>query len=120
MAALVELYPRFPLGRNDAAVAAAAVNVKTSTAGGFIVGGNAFNPHATDVAYLQFFDQVAAAVVLGTTVPVFTVAVPPGGSVVFDPPRPIQCETGLSYACTATQLGAGAPSAPITMWLAYA
>jgi hypothetical protein len=119
MAGLVEIFPRHPLGLNDAAVSNAAVDVKADSDGGFIVGGNAYNPDASDVAYLQFFAVEAGDVVLGTTVPVFTIAVPAGESIVFDPPRPIQCVAGLSYACTATQLGAGAPSSDCTMWLSY-
>jgi hypothetical protein len=119
MAGLVELYPRFPLGLNVAAATNTAVDVKADDAGGFILGGNAFNADASDVAYVVFFDAEAADVTLGTTVPVFSVAVPAGASVVFDPPRPIQCEAGLSYAAVATRLGSGAPSTTISLWLAY-
>lgn len=119
MAGLVEIFPRFPHSLNDDAVSNAAVDVKADEAGGFIVGGNVYNPDATDVAYLVFFDAAAADVVLGDAIPIFSVAVPAGESIVFDPPRPIQCLAGLSYACTATQLGAGAPSTDITLWLAY-
>jgi hypothetical protein len=119
MAGLVEIFPRFPRGLNDDAASNAAVDVKDDEAGGFIVGGNAYNPDAADVAYLQFFDVPAGDVTLGTTEPIFTVAIPPLASIVFDPPRPIQCEGGLSYACTDSQLGSGAPSTDCTMWLAY-
>lgn len=120
MAGLVEIFPRFPQGLNDDAVTNAAADVKDDSAGGFIVGGNVYNPDGSDVAYLVFFDAAADDVTLGDTVPVLSVAVPPGESIVFDPPRPIRCEVGLSYAATATQLGAGAPSSDLTMWLAYA
>lgn len=119
MAGLVEIWPRNPLGLNDDAVTNTAADVKVSEAGGYLLGGNAYNPDGSDVAYLQFFDAAADDVTLGTTVPVYTLAVPPLTSLPLELPRPIQCQAGMSYACTATMLGSGAPSSDCTMWLAY-
>ena len=119
MAGIVEIFPRDPQGLNDDAVTNTAVDVKATELDGWLVGGNAFNPDDSAVAYLQFFNAVAADVVLGTTVPVYTIAIPPLASMPLDPPRPIQCSTGMSYACTATMLGAGAPAQAVSMYLQY-
>lgn len=119
MAGIVEIFPRDPLGLNDDAVTNTAVDVKASELGGWLVGGNAYNPSTDDVAYLQFFNAVAADVTLGTTVPIYTIAIPAVTSLPLDPPRPIQFSAGMSYACTATMLGAGAPTSDCTMFLQY-
>lgn len=83
---------------------------------GLLVGGRAFNPQSSTI-YVQVFDAQAADVELGTTVPVFTAAVPPGRAVRLRPPRPIRCPGGLSFAATAERTGGSSPAGPITLQL---
>jgi hypothetical protein len=80
----------------------------------FLVGGSVFNPQGSTV-YLQVFDAAAADVMLGTTEPVFSIAVPPGRRVQIRPPRPIQCANGMSFAATAGRTSATSPAGPISV-----
>jgi hypothetical protein len=113
----MELWPQITYQHHDDAVTNTAVELKGSS--GLVVGGDVFNPHASNVGYLVFFAVAAASVVLGTTVPVFSVAVPPGSSRKIDPPRPIRCNGPISYAAATTRLGAIAPSTALSMCACY-
>lgn len=114
---LVHIFPKHTRPHHDLTVTNAAENA--TTASGWIVGGDIYNPGGS-VAYLQLFDLAAADVVLGTTVARWTLAIPATGAREIDPPRPIQCLTRISYAVTATRTGAGAPAASCTMTLVVA
>ena len=113
----MELWPQLTSQINDDSITATAEVLKASP--GLIIGGEAYNPDASDVAYLVFFELAAASVVLGTTVPVYTVAIPPGTARAFVPPRPIRCATAMSYAAVTTRRGSTAPSTAITACIHY-
>lgn len=113
---LVDLFPKHTQPHHDLTVTNAAENA--SAAGSWLVGGDIYNPGAS-VAYLQVFDSAAADVTLGSSTPVWTVAIPATSAREIDPPRPIQCLTRISYAVTATRTGAGAPASACTMTLVF-
>jgi hypothetical protein len=83
---------------------------------GMFVGGRAYNP-TVSVVYVQIFDAAVDDVELGTTEPVFSMAVPPGRSVRLRPPRPIPCPSGISFAATGSRTGAESPAGPIAVQL---
>lgn len=114
---LIQVFPRFTSFHNDDSVTNTAVELKAE--GAVLVGGNVYNPDTADVAYLVFFDLAADDVDLGTTEPVFSLAVPAGESLTFECPRPIHVATALSCAATSTRLGSGAPSSALTLWVAF-
>jgi hypothetical protein len=113
---IVDIFPKHTEAHHDLSATNAAEN---ATAGGaWLVGGDVYNPGAS-VAYLQVFDAAAADVTLGTTVPVYTLAIPATGAALIDPPRPVLCSTRMSYAVTATRTGAGAPASACNLSLVY-
>jgi len=78
-----------------------------------------FNPHATDVSYVQFFDLASADVTVGSTTPTFVIALGPkdGVSLALNCPRLFA--TAVTIACTATATGSGAPGANAVVSLDY-
>lgn len=114
---LVDVFPKYTRPHHDLTVTNAAENA--TTASGWLVGGDIYNPGAS-VAYLQIFDLAAASVVLGTTVARWTLAIPATSAREIDPPRPIRCLARISYAVTATRTGAGAPASACNMTLVVA
>jgi hypothetical protein len=113
----MELWPQVTTQRNDDSVTATAEVIKATN--GILVGGEVYNGDASAMAYLVFFDLAAASVVLGTTVPVYTVAVPPGQARTFIPPRPLRFHAAMSYAAVTTRLGSSAPATALTACLHY-
>lgn len=113
----MELWPQITVNVSDDSITNTAEALKASP--GLIIGGEVFNGDASAVAYLVFFQVAAASVVLGTTVPVYTVAVPAGAARAFVPPRPIRCTTAMSYAAVTTRLGSTAPSTALTACIHY-
>lgn len=80
----------------------------------------AFNPHATDVAYLQLFDLPSASVTVGTTVATKVIPLPPKGGVDGARSAPMTFTSGrCTYAVTATATGAGALSAACVFGFDY-
>ena len=71
---------------------------------------NIENPHASDKAYVQFFDALAVDVVLGTTKPRRSIVIP-GGSV-WDGQFtvPMAFDTAITIAATTTREGSTTPS----------
>lgn len=113
----MELHPIITSQAQDDSITNTAEVLKASS--GLIIGGEVYNGDASAVAYLVFFNVAAASVVLGTTVPVYSVAVPAGTARAFVPPRPIRCGTAMSYAAVTTRLGSGAPSTVLTACIHY-
>lgn len=66
--------------------------------------------------FLQFFDASVGSVNVGTTAPVFSVAVPPGdndtvyGQVELDLGGPVEFATAISVAATTTPTGGAGPA----------
>lgn len=76
---------------------------------------NIGNPNST-LAYLQFFDALAANVTVGTTPPLMTVAVPAFGGVVDTwPMESVQFKTGIVIAATTTPTGSTNPTSALTL-----
>lgn len=113
----VELTPHAGVSFTDDDVDDTAEEVKDTP--GLILGGNAYNPDTTDIAYLLFFDAATGDVTLGTTEPVYSVAVPPLTWVPFVPPRPVKCYLAISVAAATTRLGAVAPSSALSVWVQF-
>jgi hypothetical protein len=88
--------------------------VQDVEAAGLFVGGSAFNGNGSAV-YLQVFGVPASEVELGTTVPIFTIAIPAGRSLRLRPPRPIRCPNGMSFAATGGRTDGTSPAGPITV-----
>ena len=99
-------------------------NDVSSTKVSAIIGGclisyyNVYNA-SNAVAFIQFFDALAADVTVGTTVPTIALAIPQ--SAVIDTPRTLnwRFETGCVIAMTTTQQGNGAPSAVSQVEIEY-
>lgn len=115
---IVDIFPKRTLAHHDLSATNTAENI-SRTGPAYLVGGDVYNPGAS-VAYLQVFAVAAGSVTLGTTVPVYTLAIPATSAVPIDPPRPVLCSTRLSYAITATRTGAGAPASACNLSLIYA
>ena len=77
--------------------------------------------HNNDAArrWVQVFFRPASEVVLGTTVPNYTISVGASGSVAWDFYRPIRQGTGLSLACTTTEIGSTGATAAMTGSIYY-
>ncbi|MEM9462127.1 MAG: hypothetical protein AAGF11_48675 [Myxococcota bacterium] len=86
----------------------------------WLVGGDVYNPHATDVAYLQLFAAASADVTLGTDGALLALAVPPGASVSIAVRQPVLFNPRLSYAATSTRTGSVAPTSALTLSLLFA
>ena len=91
-----------------------------ATAAGWFFGGNLANPSSTDAAVVQFYDEVAGSVVIGSNL-LWSVVVPPSESIPIDLARPIRFFTALSVAAVGGWLraGAGAVNSNITAHLEY-
>jgi hypothetical protein len=82
-----------------------------------VLGYHIFNP-SNAVAYVQFFDTLAAPTV-GTTVPKWSIGVPTLGEAFIDfAPAGLFFKAGLWVAATTTATGASAPSAGVNVNLA--
>jgi hypothetical protein len=79
----------------------------------------AFNPHASAIAYLHFYDERAASVVVGTTVPRRTFPLPPMGGVDTARTAPIEFPTAISYAVTLGATGSTPPSSACVVGFEY-
>ena len=78
----------------------------------------ASNPHSA-ATFLQMFDAAAIAdVTLGTTLPLRSIALPAGGSVVLERPC-LEVQKGLVVAITSGQFNGTAPGADGTIGLSY-
>lgn len=86
---------------------------------GMIYNLTAFNPHATDVAYLHFYDARQANVTVGSTTPKRTFPLPPLGGVDTAHYGPIEFSTGITYAVTHDATGAVAPSSACVVGFEY-
>ena len=118
-AGVYQLFPTAPSGSSIAAQSNTVADLKSPAAGGWLVGGNVYNPHVSDIAVLEFFDAASGDVTLGGTTPVFSIVVPPGTSMVWDPPRPIRCYTGLSVVAVDAINGTAAPTTAISLFVSY-
>lgn len=78
-----------------------------------------FNPDATDIAFVQFFDVQAGDVTVGTTPPSFIVQVPANSGSQLALTAPIAFRQMVSYAVTSTPTGAGAPSTDCVVQFGY-
>ena len=81
---------------------------------GFILHNNAATRH-----WVQVFFRPANQVVLGTTAPDFTIAVGASGDVAWDFYHPIRQGTGLSLACTTTEIGTTTATTAMTGSIYY-
>lgn len=115
---LVSVYPNNPLAVHNLTASNTAANVGAASSSRVFVSADVYNPHATDVAYLQVFGVPAASVTLGTTVPIATFACTPGKTLAADG-YTRRCPDGMSYAITATRTGAGAPTSAVSLSLYY-
>ena len=80
---------------------------------------HAINANTVDI-YVQFFDAAVADVTVGTTTPKWSLLVPAGNGAqggIFDEQwqDPVSFGTAISYACTTTATGAGAPTTGLTL-----
>ena len=80
---------------------------------------HAFNSHATDVSYVQFFDALTADVTVGSTTPTFVIALAPKTGATLSMNCPRRFATGVIVACTSTATGSGAPAADALLNLDY-
>jgi hypothetical protein len=74
------------------------------------------------VSYVQFFNQLAANVVLGTTTPFMVIAIAANGStsIVFAHPAMTQSyPAAMSVAATTTPTGSTAPASAVTAAIFY-
>lgn len=100
----------------DTSVGATDQALKTSA--GVLVGFDASNTHATEWAYLKFYD--AASVTVTTAVPTWSVALPPASAVRVEYDRAVKFDTAIHYACTQERgAGATAPTTPPTVHFRY-
>jgi len=76
------------------------------------------NPNAA-VEYIQFYNQLAANVTVGTTIPFMTISIPASSSANLSLPYGIQCASALSVAATDSAGGNGAPGTGLDLVLWY-
>lgn len=93
--------------------------VVAQNSSGTLVYWNISNPN-TGLVYVQFFDAAATTgITLGTTVPKFWIAVPPGNGVTDGTLVPgIAMQNGFVIAVTTTPTGSAAPSTAVPITLA--
>ncbi len=79
----------------------------------------AFNPDATNIGYIQFFDALTANVTVGSTTPTFVIpmGLKTGSTIALNCPRAFR--TGVVIACTLTPTGSGAPGTAAVISLDY-
>ena len=105
----------------NAAVSNSAVAVKVSDAN--MYGYNLFNPGIA-LAYVHFYDVAQASVVVGTTVPKLSLALPSNATATvgvdaFFGANPINFATAITIAATTTPGGGTAPGTAIVANVAY-
>lgn len=88
--------------------------------GGWLVGFDAYNGHATDVAYLKFWNVAAASVTVASDAALFAFCVPPASARYFRFDPPLKIETAMSYAATQENVAGGtAPTTAITATILF-
>lgn len=87
-----------------------------STASGHLLAFQAYN-HDEEGRYVQFFNQAAASVTVGTTTPLFHLFLPPtgGNSLAF----PVPFTRACSYAVTTARGGATGPTTDAEIFALY-
>lgn len=103
--------------KSDTALSNTAVAIKASS--GRVYGYSLFNPSIATV-FIQFFNVAAASVTVGTTTPLFVVAVPAGGAVNVLAALPITFSAAFSMAATTTATGSTAPATAAVAAVFYA
>lgn len=102
----------------DASAAQTAEALKATA--GIYYGMEVYNANLAAPIFFQFFNVAAASVNVGTTVPKMVVCVLPGAKVGFDfSSVGVPFTTAMSYACTSTATGSGAPGATISPTFFY-
>jgi hypothetical protein len=103
----------------DVAVSNTDVAVKTSA--GRVYSWNFKNPHATDTAWVHFYNALIANVTVGTTVPVWSVEVPAGTSKDMAFTIPMTFATAITIAATtsADHTVSTAPSTALIAFIGY-
>lgn len=76
------------------------------------------NPHATDGAWVHFYNATIANTTIGTTVPVWSVHVPANATVTDTFTVPLSFATAISLAATTSELHTGT-TAPTTALVAF-
>ena len=97
--------------------------VAVKGAAGIIYGYHIFNP-GSSLTYVHFYDMAAASVVIGTTNPVLSLALPStaNGQVGLDSPSlptGVNFTTAISIACTTGLSGSGVPSSSVLVNILY-
>ena len=69
----------------------------------------------TTYTFVQFYDVAAGSVTVGTTVPLFTLPIPPQGAIEKNYANPKNFTTALTYACTTTPTGSGDPATGLVL-----
>lgn len=94
---------------------------KVGVAGGSFLVFNiiAFNPDASTVSYIQFFDALSANVTVGSTTPTFVLPLGIKSGAVLALNCPKAFKTGITIACTGTPTGSGAPGTTAVLSLDY-
>lgn len=79
------------------------------------------NPHATDTAWVHFYNALIASVTVGTTVPVWSVEVPAGGTNEVEFTVPLSFATGITIAATtsSTHTVSTAPTTALIAFVGY-
>ena len=79
------------------------------------------NPNTTDTVWVHFYNAIIANVTVGTTVPVWSVEVPAGGTNEFAFTVPLSFATGITLAATTSPLHtvSTAPTLPIQAFVGY-
>lgn len=87
--------------------------IKTSA--GVLYNLNIYNSNGAD-AFVQLFDAALGDVTVGTTTPDYVIYVPAGGGVITDfNSIGMEFNTAITYTCTTTATGAGAPAVGLTV-----
>lgn len=79
------------------------------------------NPHATDTAWVHFYNALIANVTVGSTVPVWSVEVPAGGTNEFEFTVPMTFATGITIAATTSPVHtvSTAPTTALQAFVGY-
>ena len=80
--------------------------------------GYLLNNNDASARWVQIFFRPSSGIVLGTTAPDMTVLMPASGSVALELENPLDATTGITVACTTTEVGAtGATSGATGVFL---
>jgi hypothetical protein len=104
-------------GDGSTALTNSAQEIKGSA--GSLKGWYIYNPN-TSVAYVPVYNTAAAGVTVGTTTPLFVIAVPPGSATNVSYHGGIAFGTAISWAATSTAAGNGAPTTALEAVAFYA